>query len=45
MTLSCIFCKTRCSTFLKHLKKYHRIKISPFPKTEIQASKYFRSIL
>ena len=43
--LICIFCKKKIQTStLDHLKKYHRAKISPFPKIESQARKFFRSM-
>ena len=40
--LNCNFCGTVCLKFLKHLEKYHKKHIEPFPKTEEMAAKLFR---
>jgi len=39
---NCIFCGTVCKNLLKHLEKYHKQAIQPFPKTEQQSKKFFR---
>lgn len=40
--LNCNFCGTVCSNFLKHLQKYHKKHIEPFPTTEEEAKKHFK---